>query len=89
MGPGSIPVELRHVFLFYTPPFILIEGESSNISNLTSGNCKLHRVVLKSIDKFSMGKINRGGSCKLQLPEVKFKMFQLSPFSKIKEGVEL
>ena len=35
-----------------------------------------------------MGKFNKGGSCKLQLPQVKFKMFELSPLSNIIEGVE-
>ena len=45
---------------------------------------------LKSvIETFSMGKFNKGGSCKLQLPQVKFKTFELLPFSHIKEGAEL
>ena len=35
-----------------------------------------------------MGKFNNVGSCKLQFPQVKFKMFELSPLSNIIEGVE-
>ena len=40
-------------------------------------------------EKFSMGKFNKGGGCELQLPEVKFKMFELSLFTNINEGMEL
>ena len=35
-----------------------------------------------------MGKFNKGGSCKLQLPPVKFKMFELSPLSNIIVSVD-
>ena len=36
-----------------------------------------------------MGKFNKGESCKLQFPVLKFKMFELSPSRNLKEGVEI
>ena len=46
--------------------------------------------IIKNIEKFSMGKFNKGGSCKLQVSlKWNLKMFELSPSSNINEGVEL
>ena len=37
--------------------------------------------------EFRMGKFNKRGSCKLQLPQVKFKMFEFSPLSNLRDDV--
>ena len=44
--------------------------------------------VLKNIDKFSMGKFNKGGSCKIQLPKWNLKCLSSPPLRKIKESAD-
>ena len=64
------------------PPSCIFSHDLANKACPFALHACRHKVTLRAWN------VNKGGRCKLQLPQVKFKMFEISPSSYKKEAVE-